>query len=301
MIRPGDYIRFDGTPWLEVQSINEGDREVQVLDDGTSDYRFLSDMTGYLPRPSTLSAPSNTMPGMLENDAPETQDPQTPEPEEDEDQDTAWAPPPETISAVTNIAMLAATLAQRDAAEAGRLLRVAAELVDPPGPSALQEWAREALPQFLQGLTATLAQYAMAKTKGPTAAPFDPCLRGPCPLHGYGCREPRPLRPTVTGDIYPDPTGPDALNELMRYHRRHPPEPWPPAGRVVGSSAADSRFRVDGRGNVHDLEGGGLGNGAGGPYLDTYDAKGRAVTLWGDDLEQRAAELQGLSDPKPVP
>lgn len=141
------------------------------------------------------------MPGMLEPNAPETQDPQpaaapedaAPEPE---------APPAETISAATNLAVLAAQLATRDPEEAGRLLRTAAKLID-PRPTFWQTFARDlvdALPTFMPTVERIMAMY-VEREQGSV---ISGCWGTPMTSR-------RPLRPMAV-------------------------EPWPPmAGRVMNT------------------------------------------------------------------
>lgn len=154
------------------------------------------------------------MPSMIEPNTPETQEPQTPEPEED-DEDEGWTPSPETRMAAAHVAQLAVNSPDLDPAEAGRLLRIAAKLIDPQ-PTFWQTFARDlvdALPTFMPMVERIMAMY-VDQQKGSV---IDGCWGPP-----YGMEPRRPLRPgmTVTGDIYP--------------------EPWPTTGRVVNHPPSPS-------------------------------------------------------------
>lgn len=189
-IHPGDRVYAYGA-WFTVAEVTNG--RIVAREDGAlspSEIRDVAHVTRHLRYPdSTPSAPSNTMAPMLEPNAPETQEPQTPDlsmppPEEPE----VWKPSAETLAGATNLAMLASTLMLRDPQEAARLLGTAAELID-PAPHEPGFW--ETLSADLVKMAPTLVPMIERLTvhvmeqqnRDPldylrNRPPFDPCLRG---------------------------------------------------------------------------------------------------------------------------
>jgi hypothetical protein len=170
---------------------------------------------------------------MLEPNAPETQEPQTPDAEEPEDEVT-WSPAPEVLLAASHVAALASQLAQRDAEEAGRLLRTAAELID-PAPTLWDKIGRvldsPAAPKLVEQLGelshSILERYAEANRPGAWTDCF------PCGTQG-----------SIRGVPVPQYIPPYRAGRIRQFDDYD----------TALAAAARSRFHVDGAGNARDVE-----------------------------------------------